>query len=247
MKADPFAQLKLLDVQALDSQLLQLRHQSSSLPELAQIAQIQSSRADIAGQAADAQIEVDDLTVAQKKADSDVEAVKSRRQRDQQRMDSGAISSPKDLEAMQRELVTLGKRIEVLEDEELEIMEALETASGTLESLKGQLAGFDRELADLTAAKDEKLSEIGARSGEIGAERDLLSADLPADLTALYDKLRGQYGGVGAAELRARACGGCMLTLDPAELSSIRSKPSDEVIRCENCSRILVRTAESGL
>jgi uncharacterized protein len=72
-------------------------------------------------------------------------------------------------------------------------------------------------------------------------------AAIPADLLALYDRLRANKGGVGAAELRARQCGGCMLTLDNADLADIRGKADDEVVRCEQCQRILVRTSESGL
>ena len=63
---------------------------------------------------------------------------------------------------------------------------------------------------------------------------------------ALYERLREQKG-VGAALLRARQCGGCNMSLDASELSRIRAAPADEVIRCEECQRILVRTDESGL
>ena len=52
---------------------------------------------------------------------------------------------------------------------------------------------------------------------------------------------------MGAAELRARQCSGCQLGLDASELSQIKSSPADQVIRCEECQRILVRTPESGL
>jgi predicted nucleic acid-binding Zn-ribbon protein len=63
----------------------------------------------------------------------------------------------------------------------------------------------------------------------------------------LYEKLRVQKAGVGAAALRRRECGGCRLTLNASDLALIGKAPSDEVIRCEDCSRILVRTGESGL
>ena len=72
-------------------------------------------------------------------------------------------------------------------------------------------------------------------------------AGMPEDLLSLYDRLRELKGGVGAAALRARECGGCRLSLDPAELTRIRGASMDEVIRCEECQRILVRTSESGL
>ena len=64
---------------------------------------------------------------------------------------------------------------------------------------------------------------------------------------ALYERLREQKG-VGAALLRARQCGGCNMTLDASELvAGSARRPADEVIRCEECQRILVRTDESGL
>ena len=111
MKADPSAQLKLLEVQELDSRLDALRHQASHPPEGPELRDLESSRTALRDQAADLQIQVDDLTRAQRKADDDVEQVKARRVRDQQRLDSGAVTSPKDLERLQHELVSLDRRI----------------------------------------------------------------------------------------------------------------------------------------
>ena len=111
VKADPFAQLKLLDVQSLDAKADLLRHQRASLPELAEIATLSATRAEVADQIRDQQIVVDDLTATQQKADADVEQVKARRTRDRDRMDQGLISNPKDLERMQHELETLERRI----------------------------------------------------------------------------------------------------------------------------------------
>ena len=136
LKADPFAQLKLLDVQELDAKLDLLRHQLATMPETAQLQALATSRTEVANQARDAQILVDDLTREQKKADADVEQVKSRRTRDQDRIDKGLISNPKDLERMQHEMVSLQRRISELEDNELDVMEQLEQlgASAILET-----------------------------------------------------------------------------------------------------------------
>ncbi len=190
---------------------------------------------------------VDDLVAEQAKADADVEQVKTRRTRDRERMDQGLITNPKDLSRMQQELVSLERRIASLEDTEIEIMERLEAAQAALDMLTSQLAGTDARLADVVAHRDEKTAGIERDLAAIEAERLPLVADLPADLLALYDKLRASKNGVGAAHLRARQCSGCMLTLDNAELGVIKASPSDEVIRCEECQRILVRTSESGL
>ena len=179
--------------------------------------------------------------------DADVEQVKTRRARDRDRMDKGLVTNPKDLERMQHELVSLERRINSLEDDELEVMERLEEAQKSLESLTAQLAAADARLVELATERDKKLAVIDEEGARISRERAPAVDGLPADLLALYNRLREQKGGVGAAALRARECGGCRLTLDNAELAVISSAPSDLVIRCEECQRILVRTHESGL
>ena len=162
-------------------------------------------------------------------------------------MDRGLVNNPKDLERMQHELVSLERRITSLEDEELEVMERLEEAQQALDSLLEQLRAADERLVSLGEARDRQVLEIEEELTKIQADRDPTAADIPAELLALYDRLRENKGGVGAAALRARQCGGCRLSLDNAELAVIRKAPSDEVIRCEECQRILIRTDESGL
>jgi predicted nucleic acid-binding Zn-ribbon protein len=222
-----------------------VRHQRSHLPELAEIAGLQPARDDLDDQRRDARIVVDDLEVERTKVESDVAAVRTRRTRDQDRMD--LITSPKDLERMQGELVSLQRRIATLEDEELEVMVRLEEAQATLDDLTAQVEQADARLAELIAGRDEKAAALDVDLRAVEAERAPVAAEIPDDLLALYEKLRVSKGGVAAAELRQRACGGCRLTVDNAELSRIAGTAPDQVVRCEECSRIMVRTAESGL
>ena len=246
MKADPTHQVQLLDVAELDRRVAQLRHQRSTLPELAEIAALTSERTALTDQVRDARIVVDDLTVEQAKADREVEQVRTRRERDRNRMDTGQITNPKDLERMQHELVSLERRISTLEDAELEVMEKLEEAQQVLDGLGIRADDIDARLAELVAARDEKRAAIDRSLDEVASARGPAIEGIPDDLMALYERLREQKG-IGASLLRSRQCGGCNMTLDASELSRIRSAPDDEVVRCEECQRILVRTDESGL
>lgn len=234
-------------MQELDSRADQLRHQRANLPEIAEIGTLQGKRTDVENMARDARIVVDDLALEQQKVDADVEAVRARRVRDRDRMDQGLITNPKDLERMQHELESLERRISSLEDDELEVMEKLEEAQAELAKLEAMVAETDERVAGLSTTRDEKLAALDEQLAQVTADRGPAAEGLPADLLALYDRLREQKGGVGAAELRARQCGGCRLGLDASELSRIRGLPEDEVVRCEECQRILVRTPESGL
>ncbi|MGN6160186.1 MAG: zinc ribbon domain-containing protein [Marmoricola sp.] len=247
MKADPFVQLKLLDVQALDSQLDGLRAQITSMPETAELARLGARRDELAVQVRNLGVDVDDLTAEQRKADRDVEAVRSRRERDQGLIDSGGVSNPKDLERMLHELESLGRRITDLEDVEIEVMERLEAAQNAQAEARAEAERVAAEYAEVETKRDQRATQIKAEGAEVSRERAQTAEGLPADLLDLYTKLRAQKGGVGAAALRQRQCGGCRLTLDASILGSIRAAASDEVLRCEECGRILVRTGESGL
>jgi len=234
-------------VQELDSRLDALRHQLATIPEVAALAERTARRADLDGAARDLRVEVADLISEQKRADADVEQVKTRRARDQGMIDAGSIADPKALQRMLGELESLERRISDLEDVELEVMERLEEAQSSLAERTSELEKLDRDIEALGHTRAHKAGEIEEQLASVAAERKTTASGVPAELLGLYEKLREQKGGVGAAPLHRRECGGCRLTLNPSDLATIAAAPADEVVRCEECSRILVRTGESGL
>ena len=247
MRAEPSAQLRLLDVQALDAKLDQLAHRRRTLPELVELQRLAGRRDELAGLRIEAETATQDLSRQQRKADGDVEQVKARRARNQERLDRGQVASPKELEGLQHEIVSLNRRISDLEDAELEVMEELESAQRRLTEAEESMQQVETRTAELAAARDEAFAGIDAEVGKARTERAELAADMPADLLGLYDKLRAQMGGVGAAALQGRRCGGCRLELTPAYRGEIAQAPAHEVLRCEECRRILVRVPESGV
>lgn len=173
--------------------------------------------------------------------------MRQRAVRDQQRLDSGAVTSPKDLENLQREIVSLAKRQGDLEDVVLEVMERRESAQERVTELTGRVSSVQAKIDDATARRDAAFEQFDGESASVTKEREVVSASVPADLLKLYDKLRLQQGGVGAARLYQRRCEGCRLELNITEVNEVKAAAPDAVLRCENCQRILVRTSESGL
>jgi predicted nucleic acid-binding Zn-ribbon protein len=176
-----------------------------------------------------------------------VDQVRQRAARDQRRLDSGAVGSPKDLSNLQHEIASLAKRQADLEDVVLEVMERRESAQARVAELTERVASVQAKIDDATGRRDAALEEIDGEAATVTKEREVIAGAVPADLLKLYDKLRGQQGGIGAAKLYARTCQGCRQELAITELNEIRKAAPDTVVRCENCRRILVRTAESGL
>jgi predicted nucleic acid-binding Zn-ribbon protein len=246
VKADHFEQQKLLDLAAEDVALTQLAHRRRTLPEAAAVEAAEEAERALSGDVVRAETEVRDLGREVKRLESDVETVRQREIKDQRQMDSGSVS-PKELTNLQHELDSLKRRQSDLEDQELELMERLEVAEAALKSAQ---EGLEKAKADLERAvqlRDDALADIADGTSKHEAARAEVAAGISEALLTLYDRVRKQTGTSGAAPLRHRACQGCRIELYGNELAAARNADPHEVLRCENCSRILVRTAESGL
>lgn len=169
--------------------------------------------------------------------------MKTRRTRDQQRLDAGRVSSPKELEGLQHEIASLDRRISDLEDAELEVMEKLEAAEARVTDLRGRAAEFSGRRAELESSRDAATKELDEQRAGLAEQRTAIHAELPTDLVTAYTKLRERLGGIGAAQLQGKRCTGCRMELNAADLGQIAAAAPDAVLRCEECGRILVRTS----
>lgn len=173
--------------------------------------------------------------------------MRQRAARDQKRLDSGQVTNPKDLENLQSEIGSLAKRQSDLEDIVLEVMERHEAAAQRASELAERVEAVQAKTGEAAARRDAALAEIDGEAASVRGERESAAGSVPDDLLKLYEKIREQQGGVGAARLYQRRCEGCRLELNITELNEVREAPADDVLRCENCRRVLVRTPESGL
>ncbi|HET8981229.1 MAG TPA: C4-type zinc ribbon domain-containing protein [Pedococcus sp.] len=246
LKADPSRQWRLLDLQAIDTRLDQIAHAKKTLPQLALLKDLQTQSDLLGTELVRVRTELSDVQREVAKAESDVQLVRERAARDQARLDSGT-GTAKDLQAIQHELQSLARRQSELEDVEIEIMERAEAVEAEVARLEGKEGELTTRLQEVTAARDAALAELEAEARRIAAPRADVVAGVGADLVALYDKVRTASGGLAAAPLSHRRCGGCQLELNSVDMNRIKAAPDDEVLRCEECRRILVRTAESGL
>lgn len=246
MKADPFAQLRLLDLQSLDSGHDRLTHQRKTLPEMVEIDRLDAAVASRRNEVVLAQTAVSDLTREQRKFEGDIEQVRARKDRDVERLNSGAITNAKQLQELEHEVGTLLARQTTLEDAELEVMERAETAQGELDRLLEERSGHETARAAAVVARDAAWTVIDTEIERTAAERIAVAAELPAELLALYEKIRVTEGGIGAGIIERGRCGACRLDLMQNEKAEYRAAPVDELLRHE-CRRIVVRTAESGL
>ena len=246
VKASPQTQLRLLELADLDAELSRLEHRKATLPETAEITRLDKRAGEIADAIVVAETALSDLGREQTRAERDVDQVRTRIEKDRARLDAGQVSAARELASLQSEIESLHKRQADLEEVVLELMERREGLESQREELITERDALKAEQDSVTGRRDAAVGEIDAGAGTAVAKRSSAAADMPADLLALYDRIRASSG-VGAAMLRGGRCQGCHLSLNTVDLNAIKATPPDEVVRCEECRRILVRTPESGL
>jgi predicted nucleic acid-binding Zn-ribbon protein len=235
-------QVRLLAVQDFDMQLQQARHRRDTLPALATIAALEGENGELRDQIVALSTDAGDIRREVTKAEDDVQSVRARADRDREKLDSGN-GSAKDLQALQSEVEALAKRQGDLEDIELEAMERLEAADAVLASARARAQEIEAELATAVSERDAAFATIDAEIAGLAAERTAAAEGIDAGLAALYEKLRASHGGIGAAVLQGIQCQGCHMNLNPGDLARIQAASADELLRCEECGRILVRAA----
>lgn len=244
MNAEPAAQRRLLTLAETDAELDRTEHRRRTLPELAEIADLQARLRASRDAVIAADTAISDLDRNSKRLESEIEAVRAREDRDRSLLKQGV--GTRQVSDLEHELDSLRRRQTVLEDELLELMERREAADAEAVKARGVLASVEAQLADATSRRDAAFAELDEITQRRTADRDGLTRELPSDLRAMYDRIRSQKG-TGAALLRSRRCGACRLELDRSALVQLRDAAPDAVLRCEECGVILVRTTESGL
>ena len=240
MQASVAQQSLILEMQSLDNEIMQANTKLKSLPEIEQLLHIDKRITTATDELAVVKSEADQIALELRRGEVDVETVTDRIKKDEARLASGN-ATPKELEQLQHEVGTLKKRQESLEEIELEIMirsDAITSRSNTLTT----------DLASLQTLKDEIAGRLKTATDEINkviadknTARNLVANQIEKPLLELYEKIRGNGGGVGAAALVGNKCNGCNLAINAVEMERIKSLSKDELLRCEECRRILVR------
>src|SRR5918997_658682 len=231
----------LLAVQALDTRVDQLARRLDTLPERQQLVTIEQQVAEIDGRLASVDERRGELSRSQQRFEDEIASLTERANQAEKQLYSGAVSNPRELQALQDDIASIRRRISQIEDDELEVMELSEPVDAQrseLEAERGRLALETERLSGLLATAE---AEIADELAVERAQRDEAAAGVPDDLWAEYDLLRSQLGGVAVARLVGTTCQGCHLQLSAVEVDRIRKLGVDEIVHCEECGRLLVR------
>lgn len=235
---EPAVLQRLLELQTEDTAIKRLHERKASLPEAARLQQVQDQLEELASDLEIATKQDEEVAREHARLEGEIELLDQKIAREEQRMFAGTVSNPKELSSLQAEVESLKRKKSGLEDQLLEIMEQRESSAATLGRITSERDQAAAEEEELTGTVGMLISDIDAELAQHSSARDQLAAELPTDLVSLYDKLRVQKQGVGAAALESGMCQGCHTKLPQKELERMRAEGGLQ--RCDNCRRILV-------
>ena len=231
----------LLAVQAHDTRVDQLTHRLDTLPERARLAELADELAEVDRQLAVVEQRRGDLSRSQQRLEDEIASLTERANQAEKQLYSGAVTSPRELQALQDDVASIRRRISHIEDDELEIMELAEPVDAQHATLSARRESFEADTRSTESALAEAAAGIEAERAGEEAEREAAAAEVPDELWPEYDRLRSQLGGIAIARLVGSTCQGCHLALPAVEIDRIRKLSPDEPVHCEECGRLLVR------
>ncbi|RAU92892.1 zinc ribbon domain-containing protein [Mycolicibacter senuensis] len=244
MKAEVAQQRSLLELAELDAELARIAHRAGHLPEQQEHERIQADHTAAADRLAALELALEDLDAQAARFESEIDAVRQRADRDRALLDSGQTSA-KQVADLQHELETLQRRQASLEDSLLELLEQREQLQAQATAETGVVDELATELARAEQSLQTASAELETTRAQRAATRAELAGTIGGELLALYERQRAS-GGVGAGPLRGGQCGACRIEIDRGELARISAAQPEEVLRCPECSAILLRVKDFG-
>ncbi len=229
---------RLLGVQELDSAIDQIAHRRARLPERAALAEAAAAReaAQHTRDAASAVIDSAEARIAELESAGERRAERIARLDQQLRQ----ATSERQAAALTHELAVLAEERSTADDEELELLDAVEESSARRDDVLVALDGLIAAEVGAAKALSDAEALLGAELGELGERRAAAAGSIPGPLLDRYEKMRAGFGGVAIARLSDGRCGACHLDQSRAMIEALRRAGPEETFECEQCGRLLV-------
>lgn len=229
---------RLLELQELDTAVDRLEHRRGQLEAGEDLGAARRVMEEAESRLGELRLALDAVASDQRRLEHEIDSMEQKSAADAKRMYDGSIANTKELEALQHEIANIKERTSRAEDELLERMERRE-------ELEARAAVAEAEVAEARAAVEtvggdalRELEEVEAALADKRAAREVLIPEFDGELLDLYEDLRRQKKGVGAAALVDGVCQACHEKLSALELDKL--KHTEGIRRCEYCRRIVV-------
>lgn len=229
---------RLLALQGADTAIDRSRARLRALESGSELAAVRAEADTAENRLGELGLKIDELARDQKRFENEIDSMTQKERAEQARMYDGSIVNTKELEALQHEIASVHKRRSDREDELLALLEMREQLEADSIAAGRESTSRRAKLDEATGAAAEELARVTDTLAEQIAERGAIAREIEPDVLELYEDLRRQKKGIGAAALVDGVCQACHEQLSAVELD--RVKRAEGIRRCEHCRRILV-------
>ncbi|MCS6836051.1 MAG: hypothetical protein NZ750_08545 [Anaerolineae bacterium] len=208
------------------------------LEEIAQL--LSDSQAVQAAQAAlqAAEARLKPLKTRQRDLELQLQSARQKHKATEERLYSGAVRNPKELQDMQQEIATLRRRDAELQDQELEVMVAIDEAQAEVSAAQAHLEQAQAQLAERHGELFAEKLALERDLGQLEGQRQQISSTIQPEHLKLYASLKPGKGGHPVASLKGTHCSACGIEQTSVVVKAVKS--GEPFTYCTNCRRILV-------
>jgi predicted nucleic acid-binding Zn-ribbon protein len=228
------AALGLYRLQQVDSQIDQIQARLKAIQQtLENDVELRAANEHLA--AADSKHK--DAERALKLSEADVEKQRIKIQQTEASLYGGKVHNPKELQDLQRDVVSLKRHLETLEERELEAMLVAEDTEKVLQTSRTALDHVQSNLKEQNRDLTKESETLHKDLERLSSERQAVVTDIAGQALGVYDLLRKQKRGIAIATIADNSCEACGTTLTPSQQQIARS--TSQLFHCPTCGRIL--------
>jgi len=185
----------------------------------------------------DAQAQFGAARAAAQSLEHDNQAIGEKISQAEARLYSGQVTNPKELQDLEKDLASLRRRRQAIEEQQLEALIKSETAEGRLVATQTELQRTETESAKTNGHLAEEHATLKARVARLESEREATAAPIPPEDQEMYQRLRQSKNGRAVSQLEDGICSTCGVA--PSSSRTQVARQGNELVLCSNCGRIL--------
>ena len=172
-----------------------------------------------------------------KLSEQEVEKQRLKIQQTEASLYGGLVHNPKELQDLQKDVASLKRHLETLEERQLEAMGTAETAEQDLQQARLELENINSNRGAQFRDLNQESDGINKVIEKLSSERNAVMQDIGSQAVGIYDQLRKQRRGVAVATISDGSCAACGTTLTQSHQQNARS--ATQLFYCPSCGRVL--------
>jgi uncharacterized protein len=178
-----------------------------------------------------------DAERALKLSEAEVEKQRIKIEQTEASLYGGQVHNPKELQDLQKDIVSLKRHQETLEERELEAMLSVENIEKELQAAKTELERVQSNLKEQNQDLARESETLRKDLERFNSEHQAVVADIATQALNIYEQLRQQKRGIAVTTVADSSCQACGTTITASQQQSARS--TSQLFHCPTCGRIL--------